>query len=392
MQAQGNLVIVDVLRGLSAQAVLLGHYHALLVAGAAQEPVSWLTRFVWRAIHLASAGSHQAVMVFFLLSGFLVGSQVLRQVADGEFRYGDYMLRRLARLYSVILPGLVLTWLAVQLAFGAGHGWEWIQQNRPWYPAWFDPAHSNSVSTLACNLAGLQMIACYQYGHNLALWSLSNELLYYIAFPSLVLLATAGRIGPRAVHAVAALAVGILMASGTTPNDPDRTLIYYNGFVIWSAGALLPGALARWSRLHPAGRWALFAAVLAVSLLICWRAASIHLQDYGVAGLAVCALAAASALPQAARRGAGARAMAHLASYSYTLYFIHLPLLLVAVATVTWPLVKIGQDGRGAAMFLGACVAANLAAWLFYLPFERRYRAVYRYASALAARLGLARG
>ena len=52
---------------------------------------------------------HQAVMVFFVLSGFLVGGHVYTAVAEGRWSWPDYLIKRLTRLWIVLLPALVLT-------------------------------------------------------------------------------------------------------------------------------------------------------------------------------------------------------------------------------------------------------------------------------------------
>ncbi len=377
-----NLAIVDTLRALSAQAVLVGHFYALLAMPMpADGPGSGVGRRLWQAIEAASGYSHQAVIVFFLLSGYLVGGQVLREMGTGDFDYGNYMLRRLVRLYSVIAPGLVIGLLVVHLAFGWGHGWEVVQQNRPWYPAWFDSTHSNALSTLACNLAGLQMIACYQYGHNLALWSLSNELLYYVAFPSLLLVAHAARPSLRLLHLGVAAGVGVLMAAGNTSHDPDRTLIYFSGFLIWCAGAVVPWAYAQWARLPAALRWVVLLGFAASALAGYRSAQSIYIRDATVAVLAACALMAGQACPLRWERATGL--MSFVASYSYSLYLIHLPLLLLVLSVLSWPHIKLESDLAGALLFAGACVTANSVAYLFYLPFERRYRDIARWVQGL---------
>lgn len=52
---------------------------------------------------------HVAVMVFFVLSGFLVGGEIVRSAVNGEFEWGSYLVRRAARIYPAFIAALALT-------------------------------------------------------------------------------------------------------------------------------------------------------------------------------------------------------------------------------------------------------------------------------------------
>lgn len=377
----GDSATVNLLRGLAAQAVLVGHYHALLagpVSPHAPHATSWATAWLWQLTDVLARHAHDAVMVFFVLSGYLVGGQVLRDIGSGRFHAINYLVRRFSRLYSVIVPGLILTWLCVQFAFRWGQGSGAISANQPWFPLWFDSVHSNSLSTLGCNLLGLQMVACWQYGHNLSLWSLSNEWIYYLFFPSAVLLLT-GKAG-RWWSAHLAITVGLagLMASGNTLRDPDRWIIYFNGLLIWCFGASL-FASAGQRRVQVS-----WIAVLAVASLLLYRAPlPIHLRDWAVAGITASAILFSNGIKFGWQPG---RAIARwLASFSFSLYFVHLPLWLAVVAFWFDPTIKLSRDAAGLAGFWAACLAANAAAWVFSFLFESRYRQLDIWIRRLAA-------
>jgi len=49
--------------------------------------------------------AHSAVIVFFVLSGFLISLAAQR---DGSMT--EYLLNRASRIYSVALPAMLLTW------------------------------------------------------------------------------------------------------------------------------------------------------------------------------------------------------------------------------------------------------------------------------------------
>lgn len=52
---------------------------------------------------------HSAVLIFFALSGYLVGGTMLSRMLAGQFSALDYWSRRMVRLWIVVLPALALT-------------------------------------------------------------------------------------------------------------------------------------------------------------------------------------------------------------------------------------------------------------------------------------------
>ena len=168
---------VDVCRWLAALSVLVTHAGIRMLP-----PVNEMPARSWPHIAYAFAAGfdHQAVMVFFVLSGLLVGGSVLREVAaTGTIMLGRYLLKRAVRLAVVLWPALALAavadWLAVS---GGAIGYGVL-------PA--DVGNSLSLPVLACNMLLLQTAACVQFGGVGALWSLFNEGWYYLLFPALAL-------------------------------------------------------------------------------------------------------------------------------------------------------------------------------------------------------------
>ena len=82
---------LDALRFAAAIAVFLSHYGAGRISGG----------LFWRFTDYG----HTAVLVFFVLSGFVIASVT----ATRERSLEDYALSRLARLYSVMLPAFIIT-------------------------------------------------------------------------------------------------------------------------------------------------------------------------------------------------------------------------------------------------------------------------------------------
>ncbi len=96
---------IDAARWIAALAVLIGHAGVLInisdIMVAPHEPgvyVWWFLATFW----------HQAVVVFFVISGFLVGGRVLRGLRRPDRFLGDYMIDRFSRIYIVLVPVLAL--------------------------------------------------------------------------------------------------------------------------------------------------------------------------------------------------------------------------------------------------------------------------------------------
>lgn len=99
-------VHLDALRGLAALAVFWGHLRALLFVEF--NAVDRKSAGVKAAYFLDGFG-HLAVMVFFVLSGYLISASVIRAHAQGRWSWSWYGLNRATRLYVVLIPALLLT-------------------------------------------------------------------------------------------------------------------------------------------------------------------------------------------------------------------------------------------------------------------------------------------
>jgi len=106
--------LLDVVRGVAALLVVLGHSRDISAR------VSGLNHtgdsFFEMVLLVPSSFAVEAVAVFFVLSGYLVGGQVIRQNREGRFCWGEFLIKRLSRLWAGLIPGLFITyisWLAM---------------------------------------------------------------------------------------------------------------------------------------------------------------------------------------------------------------------------------------------------------------------------------------
>ena len=123
-----------------------------------------------------------AVGLFFLLSGYLVGGQVLRQCHAGTFSPRLYLINRFSRLWFVLATGMLLTAFLDFISRRIfpdfnGTGFAAASQGRG----------TSSLSYFVCNLGFLQVGRCPAYGSNLPLWSIGYEWYFYLVFPAMVI-------------------------------------------------------------------------------------------------------------------------------------------------------------------------------------------------------------
>lgn len=141
---------LDLLRALAVIWVML--FHSFVVGGLGED-WEWLSRYGWMGVDL-----------FFVLSGFLIGSQVLRPLARGQaLSFRDFYLRRAFR----ILPAFWVV-LALYVAF------PWLREAPGMEPWW-------KFATFIMNLS-------IDYRNNAAFshaWSLCVEEHFYLMFPLL---------------------------------------------------------------------------------------------------------------------------------------------------------------------------------------------------------------
>ena len=166
---------LDFIRGFSAILVCAGHLRAALFEPFSNGNVD-VNIFTLLFYFLTSLG-HEAVMVFFVLSGFFVGGSVLHNRNDFDFL--KYNLIRLSRLWIVLIPALIFTFfidLFISRSVLNG-GYASVLNSGP------ISDYSLSIITFFYNVFFLQTIVSPVFGSNGALWSLANEFWYYITFP-----------------------------------------------------------------------------------------------------------------------------------------------------------------------------------------------------------------
>lgn len=165
--------VLDLVRGLAAIAVATGHLRAMMFESYSNDlgPLAGIFYFL-------TGFGHQAVIIFFVLSGFFVSQSAMKHTP------GKYAINRLSRLWVVIIPALLLTLLFDKTGLQYYPNMEAYQGKIPYLPS--NPIGENLTSTTFWgNVFFLQSIEVDPFGSNSPLWSLTYEFWYYVLFPLL---------------------------------------------------------------------------------------------------------------------------------------------------------------------------------------------------------------
>ncbi len=349
--------LLDLFRWVAAFLVVIEHLRGLMFAEyGAQDGLGMLGKL----FYFFTGFGHSAVMVFFVMSGFLVGGKVLERLAQGGFNWQKYGVDRISRLYAVYVLALLLGGVLDYC------GYHYFNQFGLYDQSFYgriavinhDFHQDLTAPIFAVNLAMCQTILGPVFGSNGPLWSLANEFWYYLAGPLLFMLFFTRRVGFR-------LMGGIGLA-GIIWFLPASILMYS---LVWLLGAALYFANRRaviplWFSL------VLFAASFALA----------RLQWVTIPFLADFLIGITFALVINSAAGADRRLPGHgwsrlTAGFSYSVYLCHFPFLALALSVLFqehWIGFREPPTPRLAAFFFLVLLLAYAWCFLISLATERQ--------------------
>jgi len=350
---------LDAVRGLAALAVMLGHLRNLFFVDSPE--IRGHSNLLIEIMYFATGFGHEAVMIFFVLSGFLVGGTVLRGRMDGNWSWSFYASNRFTRLWVVLIPALLLgaVWDRTGIVVFGTHGiYGGLAQNNV---VRFAVRPRLAGTVMLGNALFLQGILTPTFGSNGPLWSLSFEFWYYVLFPLMVLAFPARKVGwSTIIYMTASIMVTFFIG---------WLISLY--FLIWLLGCainLAPESPGRRAKL-----WIGMAAVALLSVLTVLK------FKPGMAGYPHdCAVGVASAaliyalLRSRARSTPGlySRTARMLAGFCYTLYVVHLP----ALAFLSAWLVRQRWQPNAIHALAGVALAGCILAYAFVVAQLTQYR------------------
>ncbi len=193
---------LDLLRGLAALLVCVCHVRngSFVEFGSLPAESRTLTSALF--LGLCRLG-HEAVLVFFVLSGFLVGGALIGRVAAGTFSLGSYTIDRASRIWLPLLPACLFT--SMVNVYLTGEAASWMQ--------------------IAGTMAGLNGVAVSPLPSNGPLWSIAYEIWFYIFGGTLAALVSG--------QSHRFLSLGLLLAAGSV-----FEVLYARYLLFWILGAV----------------------------------------------------------------------------------------------------------------------------------------------------------
>ncbi|HBE20255.1 MAG TPA: hypothetical protein DEG17_07860 [Cyanobacteria bacterium UBA11149] len=360
-----NLRSLDALRGILAVYVLFGHCRWLLWAGNSvwnQQDRPWWSDI----IAIGSAGlryGHEAVMVFFVLSGFFIHLRVSDRLAKREniqFNFIQFLQRRCYRLIPPYILALILT-VSLDLV------------GRFYYPTLYsgltgDPLLDDNFVrkefSLVSVIPALLMLPSSlgkDFGTNGPLWSLAYEVIYYLLYPLWVRL--------RRVGVFPAYLAGILLAIISSFfiewNFLRQVLIHYP---IWLSGAAMAEILTK-MRLP---KWSLFIniffMVIAFTILQLQIPIFLLICSYTILGCSIFLIAAS--IPQRAIYHKCHKFCESLGKESYTIYICHFPIVSLISA---WSIEVLGTRPVHGWLAVGGAVLTLSISHICFCLCERHF-------------------
>ena len=322
---------LDLFRGAAAFEVLISHARVLFLKSMSPEDNPGIFT---KLFFLGTSFGHEAVIVFFVLSGFLVGGPVVRGVRAGDWHWKKYATQRLSRLMIVLIPCLVLTviWDFAESSVSA----EKVANS--------DTAIANIDSSkirensgpfiFIGNLLFLQTVMVPSLGSNTALWSLANEFWYYVTFPLVAILLFGRPLSTAKKIALTTLIVAILFALGA---DISKY------FVIWLLGAIA-SALPDISFFGNTKNRAFAMSLISVCMILIIAEKSTsknlfpgnYLRDFVIGSLFAAFLCSFKQNRQPCGHSISKSVILTLSDFSFTLYIAHMPFLIFLRACFTY--------------------------------------------------------
>jgi peptidoglycan/LPS O-acetylase OafA/YrhL len=212
--------VLDSVRGLAAVSVMINHVlicYPIFFALNDKRPTEDNTIadiLTYSPLHVVWAGS-QAVLLFFILSGFVLALPFLSETAPG---YGAFILRRLCRIYvpyavALIVAVMAISTITIEPVPGTG-----------WFPGSFWQAHITSSSVVGYLLmTGLP----HHKAIDPVVWSLVHEMRVSLIFPFLFVLVSAMPAASRVItFLVLSIVCTVIVGDMPRPADGGPTFLY----------------------------------------------------------------------------------------------------------------------------------------------------------------------
>ena len=170
---------LNFLRWFSAFIVVIGHLRSILFHDIHNTNIDSI---LWKFFYFITGFGHQAVIVFFVVSGFLVSGSMLRRYKKGELNIKYLIYDRATRIYIVLIPALIFTALIDFIGINYFNVTGIYTNHLSFSSLNYSIENRLSYEVFIGNLFMLQETFFKTFGSNSPLWSLAYEVWYYIYF------------------------------------------------------------------------------------------------------------------------------------------------------------------------------------------------------------------
>jgi peptidoglycan/LPS O-acetylase OafA/YrhL len=366
---RGPVIFFDFARGISAQAVVLGHALNIFVPGI----------FLVTGHHVFYMQSF-AVIIFFVLSGYLITSAVIKKKDLPGFTFGSYLIDRIARVFYPLVPALALIVVADFLVF---HGttrlpFDTVDLRPQTIVGNFFFLYNHPILQELATRSGHPGVNVGPVGSGAPLWSVVAEWWIYVAFGLLAFVAM--RRLKLGVGGALLLVFSIAVPVGYMAKGGYESLA-------WIVGMLYALSTPQMRKL-PSSLHGILTILATGGFLVSLYYTDQNLHSASAVGLAAVAFCHLYFWMPSRTEGSGTRSKTYgsgraaatvrfnrlsvfLSSFSYSLYLLHF-----SVITYLW--FYLHDQLRAWQLILLALVITNVLAYGFYLLVERHFHKVGR--------------
>ena len=361
--------LVNLVRLVSALLVAVGHARWAMLVDYDAAPQGFLQTLLFAVTSLGK----QAVVVFFVLSGYWVGGTVLRHLRRESFTPTAYLSDRWVRLSLVLFPAILLTWVldvAGGQLFPAADVYNGHTLNQPGV----EPGYGrHDAATFVGNLFYVQGLLVPAFGTNNSLWSIGYEFWMYVIGAAIIVAAR------RRTAVTVTLAAGLFALGGMLGT---ALWWYLPTWLVGAAVAAVEPLILKRAAMRPAlvapARLVAVLATLATALIARSLSAGLNwVGVYGVAAISAVLIATLIARPQTTSEKKWFSWASVFAASCYSLYAIHAPILVFVVALLGLQTdSRLAADAGGWLALAALSIFLVICGWVFAQATERHTGAV----------------
>jgi len=358
---QERLIFIDALRGIAALTVVFYHARGLMWVGMAESiktfGISANPSVILGYLTFPLKYGYLGVQLFFVMSGFCIHRNHSKSLAaDPDYSpdWKEYTARRLFRIYPTYIAALLITALIDLILLPCLEAWGYFETPIR------GMGGDTSFKTFILNLLALQNICSPNFGSNGVFWTLALELHFYLTYPIIFFICK--KFGSNKMLVFSLLSSGIYLVA--EPFLENLVLFRLFGFMkywfIWCLGAYIADL--------DYGRVKHFTVRNYQILIVAVVSPVIHHFNREIGDIFFSILFSLIIYKQLSEKISSTRwasIFAKLGIFSYSLYAIHLPVLLLMLAWMGG-----GQSSLIYTSVFATVVALGLG-YLFFLMVEK---------------------